>query len=447
MKVFILYLFYLKTLNMKKTFLSIGLSLYTILNAQSQNLVLNPGFESYSSLPTCPSNHPITYASNWNGLKTAYNGYISCFNGIVNSSGVASNVDYFNQSAGGTSACQTGGPRSGNGYVVLEQRGFYPSSTAYTELIYQTVNNLQSGKQYLISAYVKGGGAASGFSPDYFNAYFVPTSVGTTANAIITNVRSQSTLVGPASNLPNNANWNLYSKVLTVPSTGNYYLVLGNMMFCSDGDNFFSIKWLIDDVSLVLKPCGDAGVNKTNNVAGSCCFIPPNCNPSAVQIGTPTQVGYSYSWLPNNGTLSNLSIAQPNASPCATTVYSLTVSGSNCATNTTTVKVTPIPGLSCACGPGDARMISSSNSSEGNSTLGSKLIEAYPNPTNHFLLINASSDVTEIIIKDVTGKVLKKLTKLDGNSIKLDVSDYAKGIYFIEATTDFSSETQKIMIE
>lgn len=414
---------------------------------KSQNLLNNPGFESFSTLPTCPSNYPITYASNWNGLRTSYNGFISCSNGIVNTLGAASNVDYFNQTSGGTGACQTGGPRTGTGYVVCEEKGFFPSSVAFSELIYQTVNNLQSSKQYLVSAYVKRVGS-SGFGLGTFNAYFVPTTVGTTANAIMTNVRAQSTLVGPDSNIPVNANWNLYTKVLTVPSNGSYYLVLGDMYFCNDGANSFDIRWSIDDVVLEIKPCGDAGLNKTNNIAGSCCFIPPNCNPSATQIGTPAQVGYSYSWLPNNGTLSNLSIAQPNASPCATTVYSLTVSGSNCATNTTTVKVTPISGLPCACFPGDARMNGSIiSANEDTQPVSNILSDIYPSPANSFIEFKVSNAVKEINMKDVSGKIVKTISKIDNEFIKLDVSDFAKGIYFIEVNSNTHKEVRKVIVE
>lgn len=63
-----------------------------------------------------------------------------------------------------------------------------------------------------------------------------------------------------------------------------------------------------------------------------------NCTTTSAQIGTTAVGQNTYSWLPTSG-LSASTIAQPTASPSATTTYTVTVSGTNGCTATSTVVV------------------------------------------------------------------------------------------------------------
>ncbi|MBL7771792.1 MAG: hypothetical protein JNM95_02885 [Chitinophagaceae bacterium] len=74
-------------------------------------------------------------------------------------------------------------------------------------------------------------------------------------------------------------------------------------------------------------PTADAGPDKNLN-----------CTTTSATIGTTLVAGYTYSWSPSNGLSAN-NIAQPTASPSATTVYTLTVTNANGCTSTDVVNV------------------------------------------------------------------------------------------------------------
>jgi hypothetical protein len=389
----------------------------------------NGGFESFVTLPTCPSSYDITKASSWNGLRTTYSG-ANCNNSIVDVLGAPSNVDYFNQSAGGTSSCQNGTPRTGNGYVVCEERGFVGNSP-FNELIFQSLSvSLSAGTQYQFRCYVNR--FTSTASLAYFNVYLVNQSVGSTASAIMNAVRSQSGLVGPLSGIPAGTGWKVFEKKLTVPSTGNYYLVIGDMFFCNDFNSSTLFRWGIDDVEFGVA-CANAGPNKNNSRAGGCCGP---CNPSSVQIGTPAQAGYSYSWLPTTA-LSNAAIAQPNASPCNSTIYSLTASGPNCVTSTSTVYVIPIPGPSCCKLSAVTGIKEEAEEKEA---------FFYPNPASGLVNISLLNLPQEIKIMDLNGKTVFIDNKISTLNYSIDISKFSKGLYFLNIKTDQKTESHKLII-
>ena len=60
--------------------------------------------------------------------------------------------------------------------------------------------------------------------------------------------------------------------------------------------------------------------------------------------------------------------------------------------------------------------------------LNSELL-VYPNPTNAMVKIVYTSDVKEIAIYDLAGKVVYRDSNLSGNSIEIDMSVFERGIY------------------
>jgi gliding motility-associated-like protein len=71
------------------------------------------------------------------------------------------------------------------------------------------------------------------------------------------------------------------------------------------------------------------------------------CNGQSVALGqTIPEQGVTYSWLPNDGSLSDPSVANPVATPLQTTVYTLTATSGSCVkTASVTIQVLPVPML------------------------------------------------------------------------------------------------------
>lgn len=73
-------------------------------------------------------------------------------------------------------------------------------------------------------------------------------------------------------------------------------------------------------------------------------------------------------------------------------------------------------------------------------------LEIYPNPSSDYISIN-SEDVILINVYDIQGKLLKSYNNVDGISA-IDVSDYEKGIYFMESfDKKDNKKTTKLVVE
>ncbi|WP_298393879.1 choice-of-anchor L domain-containing protein [Flavobacterium sp.] len=85
-----------------------------------------------------------------------------------------------------------------------------------------------------------------------------------------------------------------------------------------------------------------------------------------------------------------------------------------------------------------------------NANFGLENFVLYPNPTNSFVQVNLqnTSEILEnIIIYDVLGKTVSKLSTNNSNEMKVDVSSLSKGIYLVEITTQSDLKiTKKLVI-
>ncbi len=73
----------------------------------------------------------------------------------------------------------------------------------------------------------------------------------------------------------------------------------------------------------------------------------------------------------------------------------------------------------------------------------------YPNPSKGLFNIKSSSNTFDYSVNDVTGKqiVSKKQVNLNSGIYKLDISNYASGIYFLNITTSNSKVTKKLILK
>ena len=112
-----------------------------------------------------------------------------------------------------------------------------------------------------------------------------------------------------------------------------------------------------------------------------------------------------------------------------------------------------------AFGSGTA-MTQHSNSARGSSTLGFTLgvddflsldnITIAPNPSNGIFNItkNIQTSISKVTVFDINGKVLKVIdSELSLDSIQMNLSDFSKGVYFVEISNDIDKVVRKIVID
>ena len=71
----------------------------------------------------------------------------------------------------------------------------------------------------------------------------------------------------------------------------------------------------------------------------------------------------------------------------------------------------------------------------------------YPNPTHgQFFYELDNIENASLQIMDAGGKLVRNIDKLEHKG-EINLSDYAKGVYFIRLTKDSSTSVQKLIIE
>jgi hypothetical protein len=105
-------------------------------------------------------------------------------------------------------------------------------------------------------------------------------------------------------------------------------------------------------------------------------------------------------------------------------------------------------------------MTQHAGTARGSSTLGFTLgvddftslntISIAPNPSNGIFNItkNIQTSISKVTVFDINGKVLKVIdSELSLDSIQMNLSDFSKGVYFVEISNDFDKVVRKIIIE
>lgn len=390
--------------------------------------VANGGFESGYSFVGC--NTSLIFAtSSWHGLTVSYPGS-SCPSST-------NTIDYPNGYPFTQTPANGCGPAyAGLRFVVSQYMGFYgaPSGKGYNTFVYQQMqNSANSGITYRATAYVK---AVMGYPVQgNLGFIFVNTSVGSSANAIVSNVRSQSGSYLTPTFTSVGGGWYKMTVDWTPSVSGNYYMLIGKLSLC-DHDNVYTNTWALDEVSINCK--ADAGPDKSNLFRDACCS---NSGCSSVTLGTPATSGFTYSWAPCNGTLSPCTVAQPIANPCTTTNYTVTVSSPSqqCGTWTDVVRVTTSSFICCY-----------PSKLSGGSPLEADIF-IYPNPSNGIFTLSYSipeNTTGQIEILDMFGKVVRRYEQLEGeNKLEVDNQGIENGVYICTLMIDGQIiKTDKISI-
>ncbi|MEZ5195327.1 MAG: T9SS type A sorting domain-containing protein [Bacteroidales bacterium] len=72
----------------------------------------------------------------------------------------------------------------------------------------------------------------------------------------------------------------------------------------------------------------------------------------------------------------------------------------------------------------------------------------YPNPANNVLYVNVSKRAEELYklsIIDIYGNKLREYNNINSSSYSIDISDMAKGIYFIKIKLDDFYHVEKLI--
>jgi hypothetical protein len=105
-------------------------------------------------------------------------------------------------------------------------------------------------------------------------------------------------------------------------------------------------------------------------------------------------------------------------------------------------------------------MVQHAGTARGSSNLGFTLgvddftsldnITIAPNPSNGIFNItkNFQTSISKVTVFDINGKILKVIdSELSLEAIQINLSDFSKGVYFLEITNDIDKVVRKIIIE
>jgi Secretion system C-terminal sorting domain len=72
-------------------------------------------------------------------------------------------------------------------------------------------------------------------------------------------------------------------------------------------------------------------------------------------------------------------------------------------------------------------------------------IDIYPNPTNGVFTINSLDELKNILITDISGKIIYSQNSIKNVFLEIDISDTEQGIYLMKIITKNNTSTHKII--
>ena len=74
-------------------------------------------------------------------------------------------------------------------------------------------------------------------------------------------------------------------------------------------------------------------------------------------------------------------------------------------------------------------------------------LEMFPNPTDDFVLLKASSTIESVLIYDINGKLIQSNYDINNADYKADLSTFESGIYFMNLVTKVGTVNKKIIVK
>ena len=176
--------------------------------------------------------------------------------------------------------------------------------------------------------------------------------------------------------------------------------------------------------------------------------MPCQCRTQCVTVGTPSVTNMTYAWTPTTtaGALSCTNCAQPTSSYTNTStpeIYTVSVSYSACTTATSTVQVTAM-----GCGSGCGSGCREAQQAIINASLGIPVhLAVFPNPSSQNITITLTDVADYVRIIDMQGSIVYETQNTVAGQLRLDISQYNKGIYFVMAKIGNNIEKQKLIVE
>lgn len=203
-----------------------------------------------------------------------------------------------------------------------------------------------------------------------------------------------------------------------------------------NGSGATSYTWtgsVVNGVAFTPTAAGSYTVVGSNSVTGctgtAVVSIAVGASPTVAIANRTVCAGQSTTLTPSGAATYSFSGGSAVVSPSATTVYTVTGTSSvGCVSAPVTVTVQVV-----TCTGVNANIIENVK------------VTIYPNPsTGIFAIESNTSEVKNIIVTDVNGKLIEKLNT-QSQTQTLDIRKYDDGVYFIKVTTLYGDKTMKVI--
>jgi hypothetical protein len=76
-----------------------------------------------------------------------------------------------------------------------------------------------------------------------------------------------------------------------------------------------------------------------------------------------------------------------------------------------------------------------------------KLIKCYPNPSDGIFSIELSSNIDELYIVDIAGKIIRKMNYTNSGSYEINISDFPSGVYYVKFSISGEWGSERVIIQ